>query len=206
MGQVYEVIDGRMREFLLAQPVFFVGTAPSGVDGHVNISPKGLAGSFAVLGEHRVAYLDYGGSGAETIAHLRDNGRIVLMFCAFAGPPKIVRLHGRGRVHLAADPGFADLCTAFPPAHPGLRSVVEVAVSRVSDSCGFAVPAMTYESDRDLLPQYWARKSPEETVDYWERKNATSIDGLPALPTTAPARRRPASPSDPEPSVDKLVG
>jgi Pyridoxamine 5'-phosphate oxidase len=181
MGQVYEAIDGRLREFILTQPVFFVATAPSDVDGHVNVSPKGLAGSFAVLGPDRVAYLDYGGSGAETIAHLRDNGRIVLMFCAFAGPPTIVRLHGRGRVHYPPEPGFAALRGEFPPGHPGLRSIIEVEVSRVSDSCGFAVPTMSYESDRDLLPQYWARKSADEIAEYRERRNATSIDGLPAV-------------------------
>src|SRR5688572_24356539 len=101
MGKVYEQIDGRIREFLLAQKVFFVATAPSAVDGHVNVSPKGLSDSFAILGPHRVAYLEYGGSGIETIAHLRDNGRIVLMACAFDGPPKIIRLHGRGHEVLA---------------------------------------------------------------------------------------------------------
>jgi hypothetical protein len=182
MGQVYDAIDGRLREFILAQPLFFVASAPSDVDGHVNVSPKGLAGTFAVLDPHRVAYLDYGGSGAETIAHLRENGRIVLMFCAFSGPPKIVRLHGRGRAYYETDPEFAALRPAFPSAHPGQRSVIEVDVTRVSDSCGFSVPIMSYESDRDLLPQYWARKSPDEVVEYRERKNLTSIDGLPAVP------------------------
>ncbi len=182
MGQVYEAIDERQREFILAQPVFFVGSAPSDVDGHVNISPKGLAGSLAVLGPHRVAYLDYGGSGVETIAHLRDNGRIVLMFCAFAGPPKILRLHGRGRVHYPGDPGFDEVCAEFPPPQPGLRSVIEVEVTRVSDSCGYAVPTMTYEAERDLLPRYWERKSPEQVAEYQERKNATSINGLPGMP------------------------
>src|SRR3712207_987605 len=135
MGKVYESIDGRLREFLLAQPVYFVATAPSGSAGHVNLSPKGLAGSFAVLDGDRVAYLDYTGSGVETIAHLRDNGRIVLMFCAFAGPPKIVRLHGRGRPVLPGADGFADLINRFDrPRLTGLRSVIEVTVTRVSDS------------------------------------------------------------------------
>ncbi|HKT01140.1 MAG TPA: pyridoxamine 5'-phosphate oxidase family protein [Rugosimonospora sp.] len=183
MGQVYEAIDGRLREFILAQPVFFVGTAPSGVDGHVNISPKGLSGSLAVLDAHRVAYLDYGGSGAETIAHLAENGRIVLMFCAFAGPPKIVRLHGHGTVHHDGAPEFAALLREFPGPQPGLRSVIEVAVARVSDSCGYAVPQMVYASDRDLLPRFWERKSPEEITEYRYRKNRTSIDGLPAVPS-----------------------
>jgi hypothetical protein len=212
--KLHEEIDQRLREFILAQPMFFVGTAPSDLDGRLNISPKGLAGSLAVLGPHRVAYLDYGGSGAETIAHLRDNGRIVLMFCAFGGPPNIVRLHGHGRVHLPPDPGFAALLAAISPApggaagevaispdgaaispapggaatvavgcapQPGLRTIIEVEVERVSDSCGFAVPLMTYDGDRDLLPQFWSRKTPDETVEYWTKKNATSIDGLPAI-------------------------
>ncbi len=184
--KLHEEIDPRLREFILAQPMFFVGTAPSDVDGHVNVSPKGLAGSLAVLGPHRVAYLDYGGSGAETVAHLRDNGRIVLMFCALTGPPNIVRLHGRGRVVLPPDPDFAPLLEAIcgpgnGPPQPGLRTIIEVEVRRVSDSCGYAVPLMSFESDRDLLPRFWSRKAPDEHVEYWTKKNATSIDGLPAI-------------------------
>jgi hypothetical protein len=182
MSKVHEAIDDRLREFILAQPMFFVGTAPSDVDGHVNVSPKGMAGCFAVLGPHRVAYLDFGGSGAETIAHLRDNGRIVLMFCAFQGPPNIVRLHGRGTVHRPGEPRYGELEPRFPAAPgPGRRTVIEVEVTRVSDSCGFAVPLMRHEADRDLLTQFWSRKSPAETRDYWIKKNSASIDGLPAL-------------------------
>ena len=183
MGKLHERIDGRLREFILAQPVFFVGTAPGTPDGHLNISPKGLAGSFAVLDPLRVAYLDYGGSGAETIAHLRDDGRIVLMFCAFSGPPNIVRLHGRGRVHFDGDARYAELLPLFGEPLPGPRSVIEVAVTRVADSCGYSVPLMSYEGDRDLLPRFWERKSPQDVLDYRATKNATSIDGLPAVPT-----------------------
>jgi hypothetical protein len=182
MGKRYEQIDGRLREFILSQPVFFVGTAPSAPDGHLNVSPKGLTGSFAVLGPHRVAFLDYGGSGAETIAHLRDDGRIVLMFCAFEGPPNIVRLHGHGVVHLDEAPGFAALAGEFPDRHPGSRAIVEVTVDRISDSCGYGVPLMAYQGDRDLLPRFWERKSAEQVAEYRGLKNATSIDGLPAIP------------------------
>ena len=114
MGKVHEKIDGRLRAFIEAQPMFFVATAPSGPDGHVNVSPKGIAGSFVVLDEHTVAYLDLTASGAETIAHLRDNGRITLMFCAFQGPPNIVRLHGRGRFVTLYDEGFDELVRAVP--------------------------------------------------------------------------------------------
>ncbi|WP_433306387.1 pyridoxamine 5'-phosphate oxidase family protein [Actinoplanes sp. CA-030573] len=182
MGKVYASIDGRLREFLLRQPVFFVATAPSGPDGHVNVSPKGGRGCLAVLDEHRVAYLDYTGSGAETIAHLRENGRITLMTCAFEGPPKIVRLHGRGRVAVPESTGFAELVRAFPapPAH-GLRAVIEVTVDRISDSCGYQVPLMAYEGDRDLLTRWADRKTDDDLAEYRRTRNAQSIDGLPAL-------------------------
>ncbi|HZN19612.1 MAG TPA: pyridoxamine 5'-phosphate oxidase family protein [Micromonosporaceae bacterium] len=184
MAKVYEAIDGRLRELILAQPVFFVATAPSGPGGHVNLSPKGVAGSFAVLGPRRVAYLDYTGSGAETIAHLRDNGRIVLMFCAFEGPPTIVRLHGRGTAVRPQDAGFAGLRAAFPASAAtdhGLRSVIAVDVERVSDSCGYAVPLMSYTGDRTLLAQWSGRRTDAQLVEYRASHNAVSIDGLPAL-------------------------
>lgn len=182
MGKIYESIDGRLRDFLLEQPVFFVATAPSGAGGHVNISPKGGTGCFTVLDERRVAYLDYTGSGAETIAHLRENGRITLMACAFHGPPKIVRLHGAGRVVLPADEDFAGLLRAFDtePAR-GLRAIIEVSVERISDSCGYQVPLMTYEGDRDLLVRWSERKTDEDLDEYRRTRNGHSIDGLPAF-------------------------
>ncbi|HLT09616.1 MAG TPA: pyridoxamine 5'-phosphate oxidase family protein [Micromonosporaceae bacterium] len=183
MGKVYEAgIDDRLREFILAQPVFFVATAPSGPGGHVNVSPKGLRGTAAVLGPRRFAYLDYTGSGIETVAHLRENGRITVMFCAFTGPPKIVRLHGRGEAVLPGDERFPGLRAAFPPRDDhGLRSVIVVDVARVSDSCGYAVPLMEYVGERDLLDRWAHRKTAEELLAYRAAKNATSIDGLPAL-------------------------
>ncbi len=181
--KVHESIDGRLRDFILDQPMFFVATAPSGPEGHINVSPKGMAGTFAVLGPHRVAYLDYHGSGAETIAHLRDNGRITLMFCAFQGPPNIVRLHGTGRAVAVTDPEYPALLASFgaPPDTHGARSIIDVDVRRVSDSCGYAVPLMSYEGDRDLLLRWNARKDDEALARYRRTKNATSIDGLPAL-------------------------
>lgn len=183
MGKLYESIDGRLRDFVLAQRMFFVATAPSGDGGHVNLSPKGMSGTFAVLGEHRVAYLDYHGSGAETIAHLRQNGRITLMFCAFEGPPKIVRLHGRGAAVEISDPRCADLLasfTAVPDLH-WLRAVIMVDVERVSDSCGYAVPLMSYDGDRDLLVRWHSQRSADDLADYRATRNAASIDGLPAF-------------------------
>ena len=153
MGKVYDGVDGRLRTFIQQQPVFFVATAPTAAGGHVNVSPKGMTGTFVVLGEHRVAFLDFHGSGAETVAHLHENGRITIMFCAFSGPPKVLRLHGRG----VAVPVYDDRCAAlladFPDAPDlhGLRAVITVEVTRISDSCGFSVPLMSYEGDRDVL-------------------------------------------------------
>ena len=181
--KLHESIDGRLRDFILDQPMFFVATAPSGPDGHVNLSPKGMGGTFAVLGPHRVAYLDYHGSGAETIAHLRENGRITLMFCAFQGSPNIVRLHGAGRAVTVTDPGYAEMLAGFaaPPDTHGVRAVIDVQVRRVSDSCGYSVPLMTYEGDRDLLIRSHARRDDAALAQYRKVKNATSIDGLPVF-------------------------
>ncbi|WP_144118938.1 pyridoxamine 5'-phosphate oxidase family protein [Catellatospora sichuanensis] len=182
MGKVYEKIDDRIRDFLMAQRVFFVATAPSDPDGHVNLSPKGLTDSFAVLSPHKVAYYEYGGSGIETMAHLRDNNRIVLMVCAFDGPPKIYRLHGHGESVLADDPRAVELIKHFPaPPHVGLRSIVVIDVTRVSDSCGYGVPLMSYEGDRDLLVQFWDHKTPEQREHYRATRNAHSIDGAPVF-------------------------
>lgn len=182
MAQVSSEIDGKLRAWIDRQHVFFVGTAPSGSDGSINVSPKGMAGTFAVLGPRQVGYLDYTGSGAETIAHLRNNGRIVVMFCAFEGPPKIVRLHGYGRVVPASDPEFADLRVHFGKERIlGQRSIVVVELNRISDSCGFAVPLMEFPSDRDVLDRVQQRNDDEYFCEYRRTKNAASIDGLPAL-------------------------
>lgn len=183
MGRTYEEIDDRLARFLGRQHVFFVATAPSGHDGHVNLSPKGLDGTFAVLDPKTVAYLDLTGSGVETIAHLRENGRIVVMFCAFDGPPRIVRLHGRGEAVPAVDARFSDLAGRFP-ARPGIRSVIVVSVERISDSCGYGVPLMRFESERDQLDRWAERKGPDGIARYQATKNAESIDGLPGLSGT----------------------
>jgi hypothetical protein len=174
-------IDDKLREFIARQPMFFVATAPA--DGHVNVSPKGMIGTFAVLDPLRVAYLDFHGSGAETMAHLRENGRITLMFCAFDGPPNIVRLYGTGRAIPITDPSFAEMLVHFPapPDLHGARSIIDVRVHRVSDSCGYSVPLMDYAGDRDLLLKWGARKDADALADYRKLKNAQSIDGLPAF-------------------------
>lgn len=180
MGHVHERIDDRLRSFLEAQHVFFVGTAPLAADGRVNVSPKGVDGSFLVVDDHTVAYLDITASGAETIAHLRENGRITLMFCAFDGPPNIVRLHGRGTVVGLHDDGFDAWAGRFAERR-GARAVIVVDVERVSDSCGYGVPLMDHAGERDLLPRFMDRKGPEGRADYRRRKNRTSIDGLRAF-------------------------
>ena len=184
MGKVLPGIDDALAAFLRAQAMFFVATAPTAADGLVNVSPKGLEGSFVVLGDHEVAYLDLTGSAAETIAHLRDNGRICLMFCAFDGPPRIVRLHGRGEAVLLGEPRFAEMAARFPD-RPGARAVVRVDVTRVADSCGFAVPRMSLDSERDQLTRWAANRGPEGLAAYRAERNALSIDGLPAF--TPPA-------------------
>ena len=179
MGKVYDSIDDRLAEFLGRQHVFFVGTAPSDPEGHLNLSPKGLD-TFRILGPHMVAYLDLTGSGIETVAHLRDNGRITLMFCAFEGRPLIVRLYGRGRVVEPGDPEWGGLIAEFPD-YPGARSVVIVDVQRVSDSCGYAVPLYEFRGERSQLIAYTESKGPEGMQAYKARKNRRSIDGLEGL-------------------------
>jgi hypothetical protein len=182
MGKTFAAIDERLAEWLVDQPVFFVSTAPLDGDGLVNCSPKGNRQEFAVLGERSVAYLDQTGSGVETIAHVQENGRIVIMFCAFAGPPRIVRLHGTGRVVFRDDPAFDGLAARFPGgAGIGVRSIIAVEVGRIADSCGYGVPIMAFEEHRPTMDQWSARKGPEGIRAYWAAKNAASIDGIPGL-------------------------
>jgi hypothetical protein len=178
--KLHECLDDGLTGWIERQHVFFVATAPSGAEGHVNVSPKGYD-SFRVIDPLTVAYLDLTGSGVETIAHLRDNGRITLMFCAFEGPPQIVRLQGRGVVLVPGDPGFEALAARFEDL-PGARAVIRVDLDRVSDSCGYSVPFMDYAGERPTLLQWAARKSPDDLDDYHRVKNAESIDGLVGLP------------------------
>jgi len=168
MGKVHEHIDAKLADWIGRQSLFFVATAPS-EGGHVNVSPKGPIGTFRILDELTVEYDDHVGSGAETIAHLRDNGRICVMFCAFDGPPRIVRLHGRGEVLAADDPG------------DGVRGAIRVHVDRVSDSCGYGVPLMEYVGERSQREAWLASKGADGLREYVGEKNAASIDGLRAL-------------------------
>ncbi|MGF7239226.1 MAG: pyridoxamine 5'-phosphate oxidase family protein [Frankia sp.] len=181
MGKIHTELDERLCAFIGQQPMFFVATAPSGPGGHVNVSPKGYADTFAVLSPTSVAYLDLTGSGCETAAHLRENGRITVMFCAFDGPPKIVRLYGQGRLVASTDHDFAELADRFPDRHPGARAVIVVDLDRISDSCGYSVPRLALVGERDILDQSNERKGPEKLRHYRAGKNALSIDGLPAF-------------------------
>ncbi|MGW7267568.1 pyridoxamine 5'-phosphate oxidase family protein [Streptomyces sp. NPDC054842] len=191
MGKTYARIDGRLRTFIEAQPIFFTATAPLSGDGTVNLSPKGLTGSFAVIDELTVAYLDFAGSNAETIAHLRENGRITLMWCAFQGPPNIVRVHGRGEPVFRDDPRFRELLAHFPhidATQHGLRAVIVVTADLIRDTCGYAVPFMSYDEDRDLHAKRFAREDDASLDAYFHKKDhvATSLDGLPGLPLPLP--------------------
>ncbi|MFE2378094.1 pyridoxamine 5'-phosphate oxidase family protein [Streptomyces sp. NPDC059398] len=191
MGKTHARIDGRLRTFIEEQRIFFTATAPLGGDGTVNLSPKGISGSLAVIDERTVAYLDFAGSNAETIAHLRENGRITLMWCAFQGPPDIVRVHGRGEPVFRDDPRFDTLLRHFTGtdhARHGLRAIIVVTAELIRDTCGFAVPYMAYESDRTLHARRFEREDDDSLSGYFEKKEhvATSIDGLPGLPLPLP--------------------
>jgi hypothetical protein len=180
VGKTYEKVDGELADWIARQPVFFVATAPLAADGLLNCSPKGLD-TLRVIDARTVAYLDLTGSGIETVAHLRENGRIVLLLCAFEGRPRIVRLHGNGEVLMPCQPGFEELRPRFPEL-PGVRSIVRVSLTRIADSCGFGVPLMRYEGARDQLIRAAGSKSDAELKRYRAAKNARSIDGLPGLP------------------------
>jgi hypothetical protein len=189
MGRIHDEIGDGLRAWVVRQPVFYVATAPLAAGGHVNCSPKGPAGALQVLGPRRVAYLDAAGSGAETIAHLRENGRIVVMLCAFEGAPRVVRFHGRGEAIVKGDARFEELLARAPFADPSLpearRALVVVDVVRISESCGYGVPLMAFEGVRDHHVLTTAKRLRALGQDGYARHradvNARSIDGLPAL-------------------------
>jgi hypothetical protein len=176
-------IDDSVRAFISAQHMFFVATAPLSGDGHVNLSPKGLD-SFRILGPRRVAYLDHNGSGIETVAHVRENGRLTIMFCAFEGKPNILRLQGRASVIEPADPGYLPLFSHFTPKAL-VRTIIVLDVTRIADSCGFGVPLYEYRGDRDQLIVSSERKGVDGMREYQQKKNAASLDGLPGLRSAA---------------------
>lgn len=179
MGDIHTELDDGLRKFIGQQHVFFVATAPLSPDGHINVSPKGLD-SFRILRPSQVAYLDLTGSGVETIAHLRENGRATIMFCAFTGPPRILRLYGSGRAIEPGDAEWEQYSQGFPN-YRSARSVVVVDVDRIADSCGYGVPLYEYVGERSQLTDWAERKGKEGIAQYKSKKNRQSIDGLPGL-------------------------
>lgn len=186
MAKTYPTITDELRAFIEAQQMFFVASAPLAADGHVNISPKGLD-CLRVMGPLRVAYLDLTGSGNETSAHLQENRRLTFMFCAFAGPPRILRLYGAGATTLPGSALWAELRPLFPD-YPGARQIIVADITRVQTSCGFAVPLYDYTGQRDTLLKWSETKGEQGMEDYRQQKNLSSIDGL----TTPLAEQAPA--------------
>ncbi len=179
MGKIYDQITPNLADWIRAQQMYFVSTAPLAPSGLVNCSPKGLD-SFRILGPREVGYLDLTGSGIETVAHLKENGRIVFMFCAFTGPPRIVRLHGTGEVTEPGDEGFGELRARFPDL-PGCRAVVRARVGRIADSCGFGVPRYEFLEQRDTMVLSAEKRGEPGLQEYRREKNSRSLDGLPGL-------------------------
>ena len=179
MGKEFESIDDKLQRWIEKQRMFFVATAPLDGNGHVNCSPKGLD-SLRVLGPRQLAYVDLGGSGIETVAHIRENQRITIMLCAFDGPPKIFRFYGRGR---AVEPGnteFNDLVARFPE-QPSVRNIIVIDVERIMDSCGYGVPEFDFRKDRESMANWINSKTDEELAQYRRDNNSESLDGLPGL-------------------------
>lgn len=179
MSKIYDEINDKLAAFIGKQKMFFVGSAPLSGDGHVNLSPKGYD-SFKIINPKTVMYLDYGGSGIETHAHILENERVTLMFCAFEGKPNIVRLYGRGEVCAFHDEGFAEKLAQFPEFDRA-RAIITIHLTRIADSCGFSIPFYDYQGERDQLHRSHKHRSIEDWHDYRYEKNAFSIDGLPGL-------------------------
>lgn len=177
MAKVFDSITPELQEFIAAQNLFFVATAPLSSTGHINLSPKGLD-SFRILSPNRVAYLDLTGSGNETSAHLLENGRVTFMFCAFQGAPSILRLYGQGRVILPAAREWPELHPLFSPI-AGARQIIMADIDRVQTSCGHGVPLMEYQGQRSVLVNWAEKKGEEGLAAYWQQKNLVSLDGLP---------------------------
>jgi hypothetical protein len=180
MGHTYPALDDKLIAFIGRQKMFFVATAPLSEDAHVNLSPKGHD-VFRILGPNQVAYADLGGSGIETLAHIRENGRLTIMFCAFEGAPNILRLYGRGSFIQFDDPRFEPMIAEHFPDYPYARDIIVLDIERVADSCGWSIPFYDYKGERDQLQRYIQHKPLEEWRASRLARNAESIDGLPGL-------------------------
>ena len=179
MGKHYESITQELTNWMLEQHLFFVATAPLAETGLINCSPKGMD-TFRVLSGNQVAYLDLTGSGIETVAHLKENGRIVFMFCAFEGPPKIVRLHGKGESITPGSEEWEQLSSLFP-VYCGARAIIRADIDRVSDSCGYAVPKFEYNGERDTLLRHAESLGEAGLQQYRNEHNARSLEDLQGL-------------------------
>lgn len=190
MGKVFPEIDDKIQTWMAKQHMFFVSTAPRADEGLINCSPKG-GDTLKVVDNHTLAYLDYAGSGVETIAHIRENGRIVIMMCAFNGPPRIFRFHGTGEAITPDSDDFEGLAALFDADMLGLRSIIRINVTRISDSCGFGVPKYDFKEDRDAMQKWAEGKGPEGVRSYVGQKNAVSLDGLPGVSAAEAAKASP---------------
>lgn len=175
MAKFYDAISPELKSFIENQKIFFTGTAAT--DGRVNVSPKGMD-SLRILSPTRVIWLNLTGSGNETAAHLKDVNRLTIMFCAFEGKPLILRLYGSAKTIHTTDEGWAEVYAHFPESR-GARQIFDVTIDSVQTSCGFAVPLMDYQEDRDILQTWVDKRSDQDIQDYWQEKNVTSIDGRP---------------------------
>ena len=178
MGKATEHISDDHRSFIEKQHLFFVTTAPLDKEGHINLSPKGFD-CFRVLSPTCVGYLDIVGSGNETSAHLMENGRITFMFCAFDGPPKILRLYGIGRTVLPGSAEWDELSKQFTIL-PATRQIIVADIFKVKSSCGFGIPYYEYTGDRDHAFKWAEKKGEDGLEEYKKEKNMVSMDGLPA--------------------------
>ena len=176
--KLHDEINDEMAGWIAAQPLFFVASAPLAAEGHVNLSPRGLD-SFRVLGPRRVGWLDLTGSGNETAAHLAENGRVTVMFCAFQGAPQILRFFGKGSVVLPGSDEWAGLRSEFGDLS-GVRQIITVEVERIQTSCGYGVPLMEPVGERTRLLEWAEKKGETGLEEYREKNNRVSIDGLPA--------------------------
>ena len=177
MGKFFDSILDQHKIFIEKQKMFFVATAPLTTDGHVNLSPKGMD-CFKVFPDNRVAYMDIIGSGNETSAHLLENGRITFMFCAYEGPPNILRLYGHGYTVLPGDAEWPQFAPHFNMVL-ATRQIIVADIDMVQTSCGFSVPLYSYDGERDHAQKWAEHKGAEGLEKYKAEKNFVSLDGLP---------------------------